>query len=197
MTSPEEVEYLAEMEPITIIPKFNLPVMTMIYGDIGPFRAGMPAQVPLWIGLNFRSRSKCHIVPPDWLNVSILEAVKKEEVSSKLFTKMPSEYYMPVAKLLFGQCPIDIPDADACKVLVKDIWDIRTAKLRTSIHFFLDSGSMSAKVDHLTQMEIVSVRPFLPHALEQMFRIQKTLEVTLSHTQSLMMPSGSSSSARR
>lgn len=46
------------------------------------------------------------------------------------------------------------------------------SKLRTSIDAFLKSESLHAKLDHLTAMEINSVRPLLPHALDQMLRIQ-------------------------
>lgn len=46
------------------------------------------------------------------------------------------------------------------------------SKLRTSIDAFLKSDGMHAKLDHLTAMEINSVRPLLPHALDQMMRIQ-------------------------
>lgn len=46
------------------------------------------------------------------------------------------------------------------------------SKLRTSIDAFLKSDGMHAKLDHLTAMEINSVRPLLPHALDQIMRIQ-------------------------
>ena len=46
------------------------------------------------------------------------------------------------------------------------------SKLRTSIDAFLKSEGLHAKLDHLTAMEINSVRPLLPHALDQMLRIQ-------------------------
>lgn len=37
---------------------------------------------------------------------------------------------------------------------------------------------MHAKLDHLTAMEINSVRPLLPHALDQMMRIQTITKST-------------------
>lgn len=46
------------------------------------------------------------------------------------------------------------------------------SKLRTSIDTFLKGDILHAKLDHLTAMEINSVRPLLPHALDQMLRIQ-------------------------
>lgn len=53
------------------------------------------------------------------------------------------------------------------------------SKLRTSIDAFLKSEGLHAKLDHLTAMEINSVRPLLPHALDQMLRIQT---ISVLHT---------------
>ena len=40
----------------------------------------------------------------------------------------------------------DIPKADQIRTLVKDIWDLRLAKLRSSIDVFVKSDSTHAKV---------------------------------------------------
>ena len=40
----------------------------------------------------------------------------------------------------------DIPKADEIRTLVKDIWDLRTAKLRSSIDTFVKSDASHAKV---------------------------------------------------
>lgn len=50
---------------------------------------------------------------------------------------------------------------------------MRIAKLRSSVDAFLKIGGSLAKVDHLTPMEINTVRPFLPHALDQLFRLRQ------------------------
>ena len=42
--------------------------------------------------------------------------------------------------------PDDIPKADKIRSLVKDIWDLRVAKLRSSIDIFVKSDSTYAKV---------------------------------------------------
>lgn len=46
------------------------------------------------------------------------------------------------------------------------------SKLRTSVDAFVKSEGVHARLDHLTTMEINSIRPLLPHALDQMLRIQ-------------------------
>lgn len=49
---------------------------------------------------------------------------------------------------------------------------MRMSKLRTSIDAFVKSEGVHARLDHLTAMEINGIRPLLPHALDQMLRIQ-------------------------
>ena len=50
---------------------------------------------------------------------------------------------------------------------------MRIAKLRSSVDVFLKGGHAHAQLDHLTLMEINTVRPFLPHALDQIFRLKQ------------------------
>jgi GINS complex subunit 2 len=40
----------------------------------------------------------------------------------------------------------DIPHADETRTLIKDIWDLRIAKLRSSIDTFVKSDATHAKV---------------------------------------------------
>ena len=40
----------------------------------------------------------------------------------------------------------DIPRADEIRTLVKDIWDLRVAKLRSSVVTFVGSSAVHAKV---------------------------------------------------
>lgn len=85
---------------------------------------------------------------------------------------MPSEHYMIEAKLLLGCASDDIPRADEIRTIIKDIWDIRTTKIRSSVIQLIENYGSYASVDHLTIMEINSIRPILPHALDQMHRIK-------------------------
>ena len=73
---PSEIEFLAEKEPIDIVPNFTHSVMHLIQGDVGPFRPGLPVKVPLWLAVNLRQRQRCRLVRPDWLTVDRLEEVR-------------------------------------------------------------------------------------------------------------------------
>ncbi|XP_035709665.1 DNA replication complex GINS protein PSF2 isoform X1 [Folsomia candida] len=177
--NPSELEFLAEKEIVEIVPKFTLDTICLMEGNLGPFRAGLPVRVPLWVALDFRRRERCTLVPPDWMNIQALEAIKKEEKTNELFTKMPNEHYMAVTVVICRSCSQDIPDSDRVQVLVKDIWDNRIAKIRTAIDSFIKTGSSFAKVNNLTQMEIANVRPFFPHALEQIHRMRQNSQEAL------------------
>ncbi|XP_037093334.1 DNA replication complex GINS protein PSF2-like [Pollicipes pollicipes] len=173
MISPDEMEFLAEGGTLNIIPNFQQDRLYLIGGDVGPFRPALPITVPVWLAVNLRQRSKCRIVPPDWMDVARLQEKKEEEKNSAHFTPMPSDHYMEVTQLMIDVAPGDLPRADEIRTIIKDIWDIRVAKLRSSVDAFLKSNSSYAKLDHLTLLELNTVRPFLNHSLDQLYRVKK------------------------
>jgi len=172
----QEVEFIAENSTIEIVPKFNHPVIHLISGDLGPFIAGMPTTVPLWAALNLRQRQKCRILPPPWMTVEELEKVKQEEKENKHFTEIPTEHYREVTQLLLEVAAPDITRADEVQTLVKDIWDMRLAKLRASTDLFIKSDEIHAQVNHLTMMELNTVRPLLLNSLRFIARLSKLPE---------------------
>ncbi|KAL8603059.1 DNA replication complex GINS protein PSF2 [Nucella lapillus] len=172
---PAEVEFLAEKETINIVPNFTLEEIYMIGGDLGPFRPGLPTSVPLWMAISLKQRQKCRIIAPEWMDVERLAEKKQEETESKFFTPMPSKHYLEVSQLLLQSATDDIPRADEVKTLIKDIWDVRTAKLRSSVDIFVKSEATHAKLNHLTLMEINSVRAFLTASLDHMHLLRTNL----------------------
>lgn len=86
---------------------------------------------------------------------------------------MPSDHYMVEAKLILGAASEDVPQSEEIRTALKDIWDIRTAKLRTSMDDFIKGESSYAKLDHLTMLEIHSVRPLLTHSLDLIARMER------------------------
>lgn len=173
--SAAEVEFIAEKELVEIEPNFTYSKIYLIQGEFGPFEAGMPTIVPMWLAVNFKQRRRARILPPDWMNVEDLQMKKQEEMESKFFTKMPCPHYIEVAQLLLKYAQEDIPKADEVKTLIKDIWDLRVAKLRSSIDTLIKSESTHAKLNHLTLMEINSVRPVLTNAMDQLHILRTNL----------------------
>lgn len=79
------------------------------------------------------------------------------------------------AKLILGAAAEDIPHAAEIKTIIKDIWDIRMSKLRTSMDALMKSGGSYGRLDHLTMMEINSVKPLLPAAMDELYRIKMVI----------------------
>ena len=75
--------------------------------------------------------------------------------------------------ITFFSAPQDIPRADEVKVLIKDIWDLRIAKLRSSMNEFIKSDSLHAKVNNLTLLEINTVRNLLTKSLKEVYRMKQ------------------------
>ncbi|KAB7498202.1 putative DNA replication complex GINS protein PSF2 [Armadillidium nasatum] len=99
-----------------------------------------------------------------------------------VFTSMPCEHYLIVAQLVLSAGAEDVPNAQQVKTLIKDIWDLRIAKLRTSIAEFIKGEGTHAKLDYLTLHELNTVRPFLPHALDQLNRLTKNTQSAAFNT---------------
>lgn len=84
---PAEIEFMAENEIIQIVPTFNhASHVHLIRGSYGPFRAGLPLNVPLWVALNLRQKKTCRILAPDWMSVDKLNERLEEEKASKCVT---------------------------------------------------------------------------------------------------------------
>lgn len=173
---PEEVEFLAEQQPVTIIPNFSLDRIYLIQGDLGPFNPGLPVEVPLWLAINLKQRQKCRVIPPEWMDVEKLEQIRDEERKQDIFTPMPNPYYMELTKLLLNYAADNIPKADEIRTLVKDTWDTRIAKLRLSMDSFVRQQEAHARLDNLTLLEIHTTGAFLTQALDHMYKLRTNLQ---------------------
>lgn len=165
-------EFIAEKEFVTIVPNFSHGKIYLISGDIGPFTPSIPIEVPLWIALNLKQRLKCRLIPPEWMDIEKLENKKQEEIESRFFTQMPSKHFREIAQLLLDVASNDIPNSDEIQTLVKDIWDIRLAKLRSSIDAFIKSEETHAELNYLTMMEINTIRSLLTEALNHLHQLR-------------------------
>ncbi|XP_015774042.1 PREDICTED: DNA replication complex GINS protein PSF2-like [Acropora digitifera] len=145
---PSEVEFIAEKEKISILTNFSENKIYLIGGDIGPFSASIPTDVPLWVAIFLKQRRKCRIQPPHWMDVEKLQELKEKEKEAEYFTKMPSKHYMEISSLLLSSAADDIPHADEVRTLIKDIWDLRIAKLRKSIDIMVSQQEVYARVSY-------------------------------------------------
>lgn len=86
---------------------------------------------------------------------------------------MANDHYMDEAHILMDVASDDILNVDSVRTAIKDIWDIRMSKLRTSLDELLkEKSGVHAILNNLTVMELNSIRPLLPHTMDQLFRIK-------------------------
>jgi GINS complex subunit 2 len=102
-----------------------------------------------------------------------LEELLNLEKTSDFFTEMPNPHYMEITNILLNCAPQDIPRADEVKTLIKDIWDLRIAKLRSSMNEFIKSDSLHAKVNNVTLLEINTVRNLLTLTLKELYNLKQ------------------------
>jgi GINS complex subunit 2 len=67
-----EIEFIAQDEPITILPTFQSDEMEFVSGTFGPFEPLVPVVVPLWLGVTLRKNKMCKISPPSWMSLGNL-----------------------------------------------------------------------------------------------------------------------------
>lgn len=92
----------------------------------------------------------------------------------RTFTKLPSEHYIIEANLILQCAPEDVIQSDEIRTLIKDVADIRTAKIRTSIDDFIKGEGTYAKLNNLTFFEIHSLRHLLPlslNVIDQIYQV--------------------------
>merc|ERR1719319_2229721 len=158
--------------------------MYLIQGEVGPFRPGLPTSVPLWLAVSLRQRQRCRFLQPEWMNVDRLEEVREQERESALFTEMPASHMFVVANLVLDVAIGDITRADEIRTMLKDVWDIRQAKLRKSVDQFIQGGFQQAKLNYLQLIELTTVRPILPHTFDQINRLNKATAAAKRASQS-------------
>lgn len=81
--------------------------------------------------------------------------------------------------IIYFSAADDIPHADEIKTLVKDIADLRMAKLKKSMDEMIKEKATNARLDNLSMMEINVIRPLLTNALDQSYRLQSLQEEQL------------------
>ncbi|KAI6177976.1 DNA replication complex GINS protein PSF2 [Aphelenchoides besseyi] len=161
----EDCDFLAEDEPVTIIPNFTGDPIELFVGSFGPFKAGFPLTVPLWFGMYLKRRHKCKIVNPDWLNMDDLKRMIVHEDDIPTLSKVPKHYF-EIAHMVLTKACDDIFEADQLMTLVTDLKDKRESKMRTSIQKFTSqSDTCYAVLNNLTRFEAAHFRPFLEAAL--------------------------------
>ncbi|CAE6365566.1 DNA replication complex GINS protein PSF2 [Cryptococcus neoformans var, neoformans B-3501A] [Rhizoctonia solani] len=161
-TTPQELEFIASEELVSIVPTVSMERIRLMSGVYGPFRPPARTKIPLWFAANLKLKRKCHIVPPDWLNVEWLEEKLKEETKQDNFSQMPFRY-LEISKILLDVAFEDITSSEKVRNLLKDIREARQAKFRAGLK---DLDHLELSFPNVCAMEINELRPFFIKAME-------------------------------
>ncbi|KIM91161.1 hypothetical protein PILCRDRAFT_811661 [Piloderma croceum F 1598] len=159
--TPPELELIASEQLVEIIPLVSMERTAFISGAYGPLRPPTKCKIPLWMATNLKLKKKCHIVPPDWLNVEFLQERLARETSQPEFSQLPFRF-AEVAKVLLDVASDDLQNPDKLRFLLKDLREARQAKSRDGLDK-LDHSELS--LPNLSSMEINEIRPFFVRSM--------------------------------
>ncbi|KAI9324435.1 hypothetical protein DFJ73DRAFT_872658 [Zopfochytrium polystomum] len=170
--SAAEIEFLAENELITIVPVESMPVLDVIVGTYGPFRPLRQATVPLWLALLLKSKGKCTVKPPSWMDIEKLRSAIEEEHEFDKFSTLPF-HYLETFHLLLTSARDDIPNLDAVHAAIKTLYDLRKRKAIAGLRL-MNSDLLRQDylaLDNLGLMEINEIRPFFVKAYQEVRKL--------------------------
>ncbi|KAG2449027.1 hypothetical protein HYH02_005779 [Chlamydomonas schloesseri] len=176
--TPEELEFMAEHEKVTIVPNFtlNLPnsMLTCIEGTYGPFRPNIPVEVPMYLALALNRRNKCRIQPPAWMAREKLKAVLDEERTIPQYFQPVPQYYVETAKMLFAEArAIFGTNAEVNEImdLVEELKKVRNSKILDGLRKV--SGPITVKLNNLSASESNKIRLLFENSLNMWHQLAK------------------------
>mmetsp|Transcript_18308 Transcript_18308/g.28734 ORF Transcript_18308/g.28734 Transcript_18308/m.28734 type:complete len:330 (-) Transcript_18308:139-1128(-) len=184
--------FLAGDETISIIPSFTYPeTIGLISGQVGPFRAGMDTEVPLWMATMLRRRKLAKIIAPSWMDVSVLKEVlafERDPKEASFSSDIPFRH-AEISQVILSACRAgsgtggsgamgdggesEVPNADQVKLLLEDIQRVRMDKIRRNVHT-LSAQTLKTKskyesiidVTNIGSLEMHQIKPFITDAFK-------------------------------
>jgi GINS complex subunit 2 len=168
--SAAENEFSAEDTIISIVPNVNHPIFRFISGTFGPLESGIPCDVPLWLAVTLRKRSKCVIRMPNWMSVGNLENVVNHERSEQSLGKLPF-HYLEISHLLMNNAHEDIQEPEKVSALLQDLEQIRMDRIRMGIANIAetvkqDQSVVSTSLNNVGALEILAMKDFFLGSLD-------------------------------
>ncbi|CAB9506940.1 GINS protein PSF2 [Seminavis robusta] len=185
--------FLADDSLVTIIPDFDyshdIPLMSAST-KVGPFRAGIPTEVPLWFALMLQQRSLCSLKVLDWLATENLTRVKQHETTQTTLTPTTSTttstttttndsddtttlpfYYAELGqRFVSAKSHSQAAQAPkASRLLLQDIAQVRLDKLRQQFQQLtrqqMANPSICVAVPGIASAELATLKPLITQAL--------------------------------
>ncbi|KAL7423832.1 DNA replication protein psf2 [Cryptotrichosporon argae] len=166
--SPDELTFLTEDDVIDIVPLFSMTRVRLLSGIYGPFTPPSAASVPLWLALSLKRRRKCRVVPPAWLAAEPLQQLlQAERENQDGFEELPRRF-IETAKVLLDVAPDDLASPSLLRSLLKDLREVRQAKVRNGLQSEGVMRGSYLQVTNLTPLELAELKPFLVKAMGMM-----------------------------
>lgn len=161
-------------------------------GSIPPLQPPYRASIPLWLALLLKRQRRANIVPPPWLSSPSLESILKLETTLTPFSPPPSQpaslsnstlsppflpsgtadappdalpyHWLEMGEMLLDVAADDIPDPDGARRLMRDLREVRMAKLRAGVGVL--EGGREVNMNGVGAMEISEGRAFIAGAVD-------------------------------
>jgi GINS complex subunit 2 len=141
----------------------------------GPFVAGMPVPVPLWMAKVLKQRQLAQIQTPEWLLPEKLAAILTEENSSVMLTTTLPFFYYEIARSLH------LIVEKSTLILLQDLTNVRVDKIRKNFHDLsrgdlqeIDGDLPMIRVTGIASVELNIVGPFLQRAFSDFGYLTQT-----------------------
>jgi len=155
LTLPE-CEFFCENKKQTIVPNFKHEELSLLSGTFGPFRPGLPLEVPLWLAISLKKQQKCQIVVPAWMDHEVLQAKLEEEKVNESLTQIDF-YYFEMASLLLTHAKEDFKHKKLIRRLLEDLYNVRSAKINKSLKN-LSEESSGVELANIASIELQNLR---------------------------------------
>ncbi|RFU28471.1 hypothetical protein B7463_g7850, partial [Scytalidium lignicola] len=200
--TPMEVAFLCEMETVTVIPRQRLESIDLLGGSTQPLKPPQRAHLPLWLALLLKRQRRANILPPPWLLASSLERILRYETETdpSAFSPpppiprtstlsppfLPSStvdsppnhlpyHWLELSEILLESCPDDIPESDKVRTLLRDLREVRLAKMRGSTSVLEGGGVISLM--GVGAMEVAEGRGFAVGVMDGLRKLGASKEL--------------------
>lgn len=164
--SSSDLEFFSKENTITIVPNFTEPSVVLIVSTYGPFRAQKPIEVPLWLAIYLKNRSKCSItIPPYYCENYLNETLLNEKNNKNSFCDLPENFF-EIFQVLFENSKDDFEDSIKSKSLIEDIKQIRISKLNFFVNS-LEKKDTSFILNNISEYELNIFRPLLSNGYDK------------------------------
>ncbi|KAI9774683.1 MAG: DNA replication protein psf2 [Geoglossum simile] len=205
--TPPEIAFLCEMEMVTVVPRQRLEGLELLGGPTKPLHPPHRASLPLWLALLLKRQRRANILPPPWFHPNALTSILDlERNKTDQFSPPPSlptpapgatttsppfllsstadapegalpYHWLELGEILLDAAPDDIVEPDTVRRLMRDLREVRMAKMRAGVVVLDGSGMVGLK--GVGGMEVGEGRAFISGVVDGLRRIGASREQAL------------------